>query len=247
MSVLPLVLISVGIVLLIVAGAMFVWTQLGYRQAVDSYNSIARYAIEDDESGIPDVDFDALAVINPDIVGWIYIPGTTVSYPVVQTDDNETYLDTLFDGTHNSSGSIFMDMDDTAPGVVDQQTTLYGHHMMNDTMFNFVDRAHGDQAEFDKISEVYYITRDDTYIFKPILTTRVAPDDLEVRTPNLPDGLGGYLDRLLSSAATSSSDASAVARRTDKILTLVTCNYDLSDKQRSVMVCALDRTIGGNG
>ena len=240
---LSIVLIVVGIALLLVAGGMFAWTQLGYRQAVESYDSLTQYVMQDEESGLPQVDFDELAKINPDIVAWIYIPGTTVSYPVVQTDDNQTYLDTLFDGTKNASGAIFMDMDDTAPGAVDQQTTLYGHHMMNDTMFNFVDRAHADQAEFDKITEVYYITRDGTYVFKPLFTTRVAPDDLEVRTPNFDGGMEAYLTRLFENATSTADGAGGALGDAEKVLTLVTCNYDLGDKQRSIMVCSLDATI----
>ena len=74
---------------------------------------------------MPIIDFDALAQTNPEIVGWIYVPGTNINYPVVQTNNNSKYLNTLFDGTANASGAIFLDSDDTAPGMVDQQTTIY--------------------------------------------------------------------------------------------------------------------------
>ena len=78
-----------------------------------------------DASGVPIIDFDALAQTNPEVVGWIYAPGTNINYPVVQTNNNSKYLNTLFDGTANASGAIFLDSDDTAPGMVDQQTTIY--------------------------------------------------------------------------------------------------------------------------
>ena len=156
---------ALGVILLLVAGFIFVRSLLGYRQAEETYGSLAEYAPVDDSSssGLPVVDFDALAEINPDIVAWIYVPNTNINYPVVQGDDNSEYLYRLFDGTSNSSGSIFLDADATAPGIVDEQTPVYGHHMNNRSMFYEIDDT-VDQAAFDKIEAVYYITRNTLYL-----------------------------------------------------------------------------------
>lgn len=247
-SIVSTVLIVLGVGLLLVAGGLFVYTQLGYSQARDSYGELDQYAVVDtaavDElAGLPRIDFDALAAINPDIVGWIYCPNNELNYPVVQTDDNTTYLNTLFDGTSNSTGAIFMDKDNAAPGCVDPQTTLYGHHMLSGMMFNFVDVAEHDQATFDAIDTVYYFTRDATYVFKPLFTTRVAPDELQVRTPSPEGGLASYLQGLYATAATQAADAQDRIAVAEKILTLVTCNYDLSEKQRSVLLLSLADTL----
>ena len=42
--------------------------------------------------------------LNPDLVGWISIPGTVVDYPVVQTKDSDFYLDHDFYGNANING-----------------------------------------------------------------------------------------------------------------------------------------------
>ena len=57
----------------------------------------------------PEVDFEALWEVNEDVVGWLYIAGTNINYPVVQGDDNKQYLNRLIDGKYNGAGSLFMD------------------------------------------------------------------------------------------------------------------------------------------
>lgn len=52
------------------------------------------------------VDFAALAAQNSDTVGWLYIPGTKINYPVVQADDNEYYLSRSFKQEEASCGTI---------------------------------------------------------------------------------------------------------------------------------------------
>ena len=62
-------------------------------------------------------DFDKLYEINPDIVGWISIDGIyledtdtlAINYPVVQTDDNDYYLERDFYGEKQDYGALFAD------------------------------------------------------------------------------------------------------------------------------------------
>ena len=244
--ILPILLIVVGIALLLTAGGLFIKAQLGYSQAKETYDKLEQYAVADDSGdGIPSVDFDALAQINPDIVGWIYIPGTVVNYPVVQTDNNSTYLTRMFDGQNNGNGAIFMDMGDAAPGVVDEQTTLYGHHMYDASMFNIVDKSR-DQATFDTIKTVYYITRDATYEFKPLFTAQVADSYAEARQPNFTGDttLAQYLENTLKQAKAKASDAGERVASTKQVLTLVTCEGGIvPTDQRAMMVCSLEQTV----
>lgn len=248
-AVVSTVFIVMGVVLLVVAGVLFVRAQLGYREAQDAYSDLTQYAvITDDEAatgGIPAVDFDALAQINPDIVGWLYIEGTNINYPVVQTDNNETYLDTLFDGRTNASGTIFMDCAGTAPGMVDEQTTLYGHHMADNSMFRKVDQAQ-DQDVFDTFGDAYYITRDAVFRLRPLLTAVVDASYLDARTPNFStsEGLQDYLASLLSQASARTDDADARAAAAEQVMSLVTCSdLVIPSPARVVMVLTLEETL----
>lgn len=244
-NILSIVLIVVGVALLLTAGGLFIKAQLGYQAAQKVYDDLAQYAVADDSGdGVPTVDFDELAKINPDVVGWIYVPGTVINYPVVQTDDNKTYLSKLFDLSGNGSGSIFMDMDDTAPGVVDQQTTLYGHHMNDGSMFKVIDETR-DQSVFDSFKSVYYITRDNTYKFEPLYTVQVEDGYGEARTPNFADDdeFKEYLRTGLSRASAKSDDAADRIGDTKQVLSLVTCAGEIIPRTtRAVMVCQLVET-----
>lgn len=80
------------------------------------------------------IDFAALREMNPDIVAWLTIPGTAIDYPVVQADDNETYLKTDFEGNFSSAGAIYLDCDSDSD-LQGKHSILYGHHMRNGSMF----------------------------------------------------------------------------------------------------------------
>ena len=78
---------------------------------------------------------EVLAGINPDFVGWIVIPGTTINYPVVRGTCNSQYLRTTFKGKQNTAGAIFMDYRCTR-GFNEPATLIYGHNMRDSTMFS---------------------------------------------------------------------------------------------------------------
>jgi len=81
-------------------------------------------------TGLPYVtaDFDSLLAINPETVGWLAIPGTEISYPVLQAENNSKYLNTSFGGERSGAGAIFMDHGNSAEPL-DTNTIVYGHNM----------------------------------------------------------------------------------------------------------------------
>lgn len=80
-------------------------------------------------------EYAALAEENPDLAGWVRVPGTGIDYPVMQTPaDPQFYLRRAFDKTWALSGTPFADaacrLD--APG---ENVLVYGHNMQNGAMF----------------------------------------------------------------------------------------------------------------
>lgn len=246
-NVLSNILIAVGMALLLVAGGLFVKAQIGYKKANDYYNGIAEMAVKDSsgEDGIPQIDFNALKKESDDIVGWIYVPGTRINYVVAQGETNNTYLRHLPNGEYSENGTIFMDMDGAAPGMVDQQTTLYGHHMNDGAMFEPID-ASMDQKVFDTFKKVYYITPEMTYVLKPMFTMQVQDDYVDARRTNFDSekAFTQYLQASLAQAKASAKDAAAEVEKADKVLTLVTCAGQIIPRTtRAGMVCRVVDTI----
>lgn len=88
----------------------------------------------------PDVDWDALKAANPDAVGYISIPGTDVSEPVVAARDGDPcyYLAHDWTGAADPSGAIALDAE--AQGDLFAEgpahvAAIYGHHMSDGSRF----------------------------------------------------------------------------------------------------------------
>ena len=80
-------------------------------------------------------DLAALQSENPDCVGWLTIPDTTVDYPIVWTpNDPEHYLRRDFYDSYASGGTPFLD-GRNKPQAEGQNLIVYGHNMLDGTMF----------------------------------------------------------------------------------------------------------------
>ena len=56
----------------------------------------------------PEVDFSAPAEVNPDVAGWIRMPGTPIDYPVAASREDESYyLSHNFSGEESLHGAAF--------------------------------------------------------------------------------------------------------------------------------------------
>ena len=123
--------------------------------------------VQEDETVpyVSPVDFDSLQAINADIYGWIDIAGTNISYPVVQSADDDTfYLNHNTDGEYSANGSIFSEhefnaMDfDTDPVII-----LYGHHMSSGDMFGQMQEYYLDPDFFAQDTPIMIYTPERAY------------------------------------------------------------------------------------
>ncbi len=75
---------------------------------------------------------------NPDVAGWITVDDTKINNVVLQTDNNEYYLDKDFYGNRNIAGQIYIDYRCIANDYDKNQSDnliIYGHNQADQTMF----------------------------------------------------------------------------------------------------------------
>ncbi|WP_321970657.1 class B sortase [Paratractidigestivibacter sp.] len=233
------ILLVVGIGLLLAAGGMWLYNQYQYKQQDTINEKLATYAkVDDAGSSAPVVDWDALKAVNPDVVGWIQIPGTVVNYPVYQGSDNDEYLRTNAEGNYSVGGQIFLDAENTKPGMLDQQTIIYGHHLYNGSMFKTVADMEN-QGMFDSVNTIWYVTEDATYELQPVLTYKTDENDENIRifSFNSTEEYQSYLSGLEAKACAKASNASELLANNTKVLSLCTCSYTDNEYGRVILVC----------
>jgi len=97
------------------------------------------------------LNLDNLRQVNPEVIGWIDIPGTVISYPVMQTTNNTKYLSLTWKQEYSSVGSIYMESTNRAD-LSQFNTILYGHNMQDGSMFcglkDFQDQAYWEEHPY---------------------------------------------------------------------------------------------------
>lgn len=174
------------------------------------------------------VDFDKLKEVNGDVVAWIYVGATGISYPVVQGNDNEYYLHHTFENKKNSSGCIFIDAGDKSD-LTGYNTFFYGHNMKNRTMFGSLKQFIWNEGTYDKDHYVF--------VYRPGMIYRYEIFSYYVDSPDSEmyytcDDLAAFESYLDTACAKSSGECVAQPSSDDNIITLVTCSGTGAGKKR---------------
>lgn len=207
-----------------------------YKKGTDEYNQIAQMAVterEPDKDGVDmvegeslkapmDIDFASLKSVNEDVIGWIYVEALPdINYPIVQGEDNDTYLHMTYEGNYNFAGTIFMDYENK-DDFCDCNTLVYGHNMKNGSMFAQLKNFSKNDETYKKSKYFWIFTPEKNYRYEIIsaYTTGASSD-----TYTLFKGPGQefheYLEKIVgySDIKTSAKDMNIQ----DKIVTLSTC------------------------
>lgn len=111
------------------------------------------------------IDFDALHEMNEEIYAWVEVPGTTISYAVVQSASDDLYYNShAVDKAYFSGGSIYSQRYNNKD-FTDPLTVLYGHNRQSHTMFAPLNDF-ADVEVFDGSPYIYIYTPDTVYQYE---------------------------------------------------------------------------------
>ena len=193
---------------------------------------------EKGESTAVPVDFEALRNINPDIVGWIRVEGTDISYPIMRSSDDEEedfYLYHSFLRESSSHGSIYMQKINSVD-FSDFNTILYGHNMRDDTMFGQLHRFR-DKDFFEENDEITIYTPDGTHQYR-IFAAYITENEMifDTRGDFENDVLKENYIEFLKGTVGNQRDAKITVN--SRIITLSTC---CGDDAKRLLVQAVEK------
>lgn len=212
---------------------------LGYRSGTKEYEELRQYVLEDvsslpapDSAGTGEdsgdgaepermarIDLSSLQSMNSDAVGWIEIPDTAISYPMVHTSDNLYYLTHTFRRETNKAGSIFIETANKAD-LSDLHTIIYGHNMKNGSMFAGL-KDYKKKSYWEAHPYVYVDLADGSHCYEIFSCYEAAVTDISYTigyTAN--DTYASFLDTL---QASSLYDTGVAVGTDDSVITLSTC------------------------
>ena len=178
------VVFIVSMVVFVVALAVLAAIGFSYWQGQQTNKEIeeigftAPDSIDSNQLGSLTVDWDALRAINPDTIGWIYIPGTSINYPIVQGEDDSYYLKHDFKGSTGwiaTFGAIFLEAENKSD-FSDANNIIYGHHLNDGSMFAPI-ADFSDADTFNANRTIYILTPKGNYRLTTFSLVHCAAND----------------------------------------------------------------------
>lgn len=175
-----------------------------------------------------EVDFNDLLAKNSDTVGWIQVQGTNINYPIVQTTNNDYYLNHAFDKTENKAGWVYMDYRNNAVEF-NQNTIIYAHSRYNGTMFGSLKNILNSSWYTNKENHIIRLSTPTENTMWQVFSVYTIPKESYYITPSFPTD-ESYQEFLNTIRGRSEVDFSGTVSIGDKVLTLSTCKDNFGNR-----------------
>ena len=164
------VLVSLIIISIIYIVREFYWK----KEAVEETKIVD--TIEVDESKVTKestkrmIQVKSLQQENSDVVGFLEIENTNISYPVVQGNDNEYYMTHNYKKEKSKNGAIFLDKDYDW-NIPSNNYLIYGHNLNNGTMFQEL-LKYANESYYKEHPTISFTTADEEGVYDIISVFR---------------------------------------------------------------------------
>lgn len=223
---LPLVIFGIAILAILV---LLLIMATPYIEAERQYEGVTTESAE--ESSL--IDWDYWLAVNPDIIGWIVVPGTIIDYPIVQAskDDPTFYLTHDVYREYNIYGCPYVDAG--CDGLEDLTPIIYGHHMINGTMFsNFANMT--DPVYAEDHNTVYIHTPNNNTNVLEVAGARVINAASEEKVMQL-DNKRAMRTYFVEQLAKCPMKRVEITESADQVFTFVTCSYTMFRNERTLV------------
>lgn len=215
-------------------------TKGSYEELASLKNKNSYFNIQDNQyvhktnNELPDIlpEYQTLYQKNKKLIGWLKIADTIIDYPVMQTSNNEYYLDHNYNQEYDKNGSLFLDY---TCSIYPRSTNLiiYGHHMKSGQMFGQLQKYAKESYYKDhKIIRFDTIYEKGTYEVMYVFRSQVYNvDDLVFKYYQFINANSGkeFDSYMKEMAEMSLYDTGVKAEFGDSLITLSTCDNSQED------------------
>ena len=176
-------------------------------------------------------DYAEVFRVNDHLVGWIQIPNTQIDYPVMQTpDQTDYYLHRDFYREYSRHGTIYVreSCDVFAP---DDNITIYGHRMKDGSMF-FGLTAYLEEAYYRDNRYIYFDTLQEYHTYEILavfITTASKGEGFRYHVFEEAQSSEEFDEYIAKCKSLALYDTGVTAQYGDKLITLSTCDYTLTN------------------
>lgn len=177
---------------------------------------------------------------NPDIIGWLEIENTNISYPVLQGKDNDYYMTHNYKKEYSKEGSLFLDKDYDW-SIPSTNLLIYGHNNRDSNemfsgLMNYKEESYykdhkiirlttdKEDADYEIISvflsRVYYKSEKNVFRYYYFINAKTENE---------------FNDFVNNAKKASLYDTGVTAEYGDQLLTLSTCSYHTTDGRLAVV------------
>ena len=174
----------------------------------------------------------------PRVFGWVQIDGTNIDYIVMQSGDNEFYLNHDYTGSYSAGGSIFADYRCSRNVNENRNLILYGHHMTNSTMFHMLDNFQNKKF-FEEHQYILLHTENGTYKYQIFAAYQTTADYKYIQTYFTTDAeYTAFLEEMQSNSIWKRDDIKLTSE--SRIITLSTCTNTVADGRIAVQAVLVE-------
>ena len=192
-------------------------------------------------TGNTGVDLAARKAENDDFIAWLQIPGTTVDYPVVLSNDTKYYLEHTLSGKKSYLGTLFS-LEKTDYRTPGRNIAIYGHHIRSNSKVMFSPLLSYKKQSFYAGHQTIYLDslyHSDTYIIFAVINMRSGDWDASATSFASDDAFLAYIQRARSQ---SLFETGVEVTAKDQVLTLITCDRSYIPQYGRLVVMAVRQT-----